>query len=268
MLFYGQKERNQTMENVLITGASSGIGMEYAKRFAQLGYNLIIVARRKSILESLAESLTKEYQIQCVVISQDLSEEGAAKRICDMIKEKGLTIDILVNNAGFATKGLLEWADYELQHKEMQVNVVALVELTYFIIAQMAQRQKGVVINIASAAAFNPVPYNSVYSATKAFVLSFTEGIAYEYRNKGIKVIAVCPQATDTHFFDHFDKMEGPMRTASQVVDTTIRALKRKKVVVPDGFFSRLQSKMHHVMTRKARVSLTGKIGKKIWGKR
>lgn len=172
--------------------------------------------------------------MKCTVIAADLSKEGAAKQIYEATVEKGITIDILVNNAGFAMKGLLEWADYEKQHQEMQVNMIALVELTYFFIASMAKRGEGIVINVASAASFNPVPFNSVYSVTKAFVLSFTQGIAYEYKNMGIKVIAVCPQATDTHFFDQFDKMDG---------------------------------KMHHFLTRKMRVRITGQVGKKIWGK-
>jgi len=255
------------METVLITGASSGIGMEYAKQFAKLGYHLVLVARREQILNQLAKELKKEYGTVCEVIPADLSETGAAKRIYEITKERELQIDILINNAGFATKGLLEWADYEMQHNEIQVNITALVELTYFFIAPMAARGRGTIINLGSAASFNPVPYNSVYSATKAFVLSFSQGIEYEYRDRGVKVIVVCPQATDTHFFDHFDKMSGKMRTASQVVDTTFRAMKKGKVIAPDGTLSRMQSDMHHYMSRKMRVRITGKVGKKIWGK-
>ena len=163
---------------------------------------------------------------------------------------------------------MLEWADYEQQHREMQVNITAVVELTYFFIAPMAKRGKGYIINLGSAASFNPIPYNSVYSATKAFVLSFSQSIAYEYKDKGVKVMVVCPQATDTHFFDHFNKMTGKMRTAEQVVDTTIKAMKTGKLIAPDGGISKAQSVMHHFLTRKARVKITGNVGKKIWGKK
>ena len=163
---------------------------------------------------------------------------------------------------------MLEWADYEKQHNEIEVNITALVELTYFFIAPMAARKHGMVINVGSAASFNPVPYNSVYSATKAFVLSFTQGIEYEYRNQGVKVMVVCPQATDTHFFDQFNKMNGKMRSTEQVVHTTFRAMKRGKVIAKDGTLCKVQSWMHHVMSRSMRVRITGKIAKNIWGKK
>ncbi len=255
------------MKTALITGASSGIGMEYAKRFAKEGYQLILVARREQILKALAEQLKQESNTTCTVIPIDLSEDGAAQKIYEKVQGLSLQVDVLINNAGFATKGMLEWADYEKQHKEMHVNIVSLVELTYFFIPQMAQRRSGTIINLSSAAGFNPIPYNSVYSASKAFVLSFSQGIAYEYKKYGVHVMAVCPQATDTHFFDEFNKMEGKMRTAQNVVDTTMKAVRKKKTVAADGFFCKVQAVMHHILTRKMIVKITGAVGGSVWGK-
>lgn len=255
------------METVLITGASSGIGMELAYQFAKRGYQLILTARREDILSDLAQELKNKYNTDCTVIANDLSEEHSAKALYESIVEKKLQVDILVNNAGFATKGLLEKSDYDKQHREMNLNMISLTELTYFFIKHMSQRKSGMIINISSTAAFNPVPYNAVYAATKAYVLSFSQSIRYEYANKGVKVITICPQATDTHFFDDFDKMSGQMRSTKDVAKTTFKAIKKNKSISPDGFFAKAQYFMHHFMSRKAIVRVTGHIGKSIWGK-
>lgn len=257
------------METILITGASSGIGMEFAKRYAKdygEDARLVLVARREEVLRYLGETLQKEYGTKYMVIPVDLSEEYAANKVDDYLKKEKVGIDILVNNAGFATKGLLHKTDYEKQHQEMKVNMIALTELTHLLIGRMAERKRGTVINIASAASFNPVPYSSVYAATKAYVLAFSQGIAYEYANYGVKVIAVCPQATDTHFFDDIEKMRGKMRESSDVVNTTFRGMKKNATIVSDGVYAKIQQRMHHFMSHKFRVRITGKVGKKIWG--
>lgn len=254
------------MATVLITGASSGIGKEFAYECAKRGYDLIITARRGEILNEMADELQKNYAVTCTVIVQDLSEDYAANKIVSEIDRLRIGVDILINNAGFATKGLLSDSDYDMLHRELHVNIIALTELTYLLIGKMAESEHAAVINISSAAAFNPVPYNDVYAATKAYVLSFSQSISYEYKDRGVSVIAVCPQATDTHFFDNINKMDGKMRKASDVVKTTFQALERNKVVVTDGFGSFLQSLMPHFLSRKMCVRITGAVGKKIWG--
>ena len=254
------------MKTVLITGASSGIGKAYAKRFAKEGYKVILVSRRQEKLEEVAAKLNREYKVETVVIPCDLSEDYAANRLCDELSAKNLVVDVLVNNAGFATKGRLDQTDFEKQHHEINVNVTALTELTYLIIGGMVERKAGVVINISSAAGFNPVPYSAVYAATKAYVLSFSQSLTYEYKDKGVKVMVVCPEATKTHFFDEIEHLDGPMRKPEDVVNTTFIALKRNKMISTDGVFCYLQSIMGHFLSRKMILRITGGVGKKIWG--
>lgn len=253
------------MKTVLITGASSGIGKAYAERFAKAGYKVILVSRRQEKLEEVAAKLKREYKAETVVIPCDLSEEYAACRLCEELSDRHLVVDILVNNAGFATKGRLDQTVFEKQHREINVNVTALTELTHLLIGEMAKRESGIVINISSAAGFNPVPYSAVYAATKAYVLSFSQSLAYEYKDRGIKVLAVCPQATKTHFFDEISHMDGPMRTPEDVVNTTFKALRRNKMICTDGAFCYLQSIMGHLLSRKMILRITGGVGKKVW---
>ena len=134
----------------------------------------------------------------------DLAAEGSAKLLYEEIRKRKLHVDALINNAGFATKGLFHKTDYKRQHEEMLLNIVSLTELTYLLLEDMCQKRHGTVINIASAASFNPLPYSAVYAATKAYVLSFTQALSFEYQDYGVKLLAVCPGATDTHFFDGF----------------------------------------------------------------
>ena len=255
------------MKTVLITGASSGIGKAYAYEYAKRGNALIITARRENILREIAEDISMKYHVSCDIITIDLSEAGAAEELMKQADERKLRVDILVNCAGFATKGLLSDSDFDKQAREMNVNVKALTELTYLCIGRMAEKQEGLVINVASASGLNPIPYNAVYSATKAYVLSFSQSVDYEYRDKGVRVLAVCPQATNTHFFDKFDKMSDKMREPEDVVRTTFRAIRRGKSVCTDGFFCGLQSFMSHVLSRRMCVRITGKVGKSVWGK-
>jgi len=255
------------MQTVLITGASSGIGKAFAYEYAKRGYNLIITSRREELLDSIAEELTDKYKIECIVIPQDLSEAHSAEKLVSEINSRNLMVDILVNNAGFATKGLFSSVDYDKQHREINLNVLSLTELTYLLIGEMAERNSGTVINIASVSGFNPIPYNAVYSATKAYVLSFSQSINYEYKDRGVYVLAVCPQATNTHFFDSFNKMKGKMREPEDVVNSTFKAIRKKKSICTDGRLSVMQSLMPHFLSRKMCVSILGRIGKSIWGK-
>lgn len=197
---------------------------------------------------------------------ETLIDASATERVKECVDKRGWEVDVLINNAGFPTKGLLENSDYDRQHRELNVNVIAVTELTYQFIGKMAEKGKGTVINIASAAAFNPCPYNSVYAATKAYVLSFSQAIQYEYVMKGVQVLAVCPQATETHFFDDFNKMSGKMRMPEDVVRTTLRALEKRKTVAMDGFACHMQSIMPRIFSRKTRVKITGAVCKRIWG--
>jgi hypothetical protein len=190
------------MHTALITGASSGIGAVFAQALATRQTNLVLVARSKDKLDSLAQQLREQHQIQVEVLVQDLTAPGAATRVFEAVTQKNIVIDLLINNAGFGDYGSFSESSLTKQLEMIQLNISALVELTYRVLPQMQQRGSGSIINLSSIAGFQPIPYMSVYAATKAFVLSFSEALWAENREKGVKVIAVCPGPTKTNFFD------------------------------------------------------------------
>jgi short-subunit dehydrogenase len=187
----------------LITGASSGIGAEFARALAQRGMNQVLVARSEDKLRALrTEVLQKHADLRVEVVTADLSQRGAGAGVHARTEQLGLTVDLLVNNAGFGTMGAFGTLPWERERDEIMVNVVGVVELTRLFLPGMLARGGGV-INVASVAAFQPFPYMAVYGATKAFVLSFSEALAAECRDRGVRILALCPGPVETPFFDH-----------------------------------------------------------------
>lgn len=184
----------------LITGASAGIGAELARVFAEHGHDLILVARRQDALEALAGQVEGKYSIRATVLPADLSDPAAPAELYEAVRGLGLQVDILVNNAGFGLAG--EFAETELGRElaMIQVNVAALTHLTKLFLGPMMQRHSGGILNVASVAALFPGPLRSVYYATKAYVLSFSEALAEELRDSGVRVTALCPGPTSTEF--------------------------------------------------------------------
>lgn len=256
------------MDNfALITGASSGIGKEFAEAFAKRGKNLILVARSKDKLEITARKLRESFGVAVEVIPLDLSLEHIAKTLYDEVINRKLIVDTLVNNAGFATTGVLHTTDYQKQHEEIMLNVAATTELTYLFIKDMSERKNGTIINLGSCVSFTPFPYAAVYAATKAYILSFSESISYEYRNSGIRVLAICPAPTQTHFFDKSGNVTDNMRTPANVVKTALKALDRsKKAFKTDGALSKIQSFAHRFASRRTVLKIAGRISGKAWG--
>ena len=221
----------------LITGASSGIGEEFSRRYAAKKHELVLVARRQDKLDALAEELREEHGVEVTTISLDLSEPDAAQRLWNETDRRGLHVDVLVNNAGFGTgKDVADDAPERLE-QEVRLNCLAVVGLTARYLPAMRKRGNGTIINISSAAAFQPMPHMAVYGATKAFVLSFTEALWRETRRDGIRVLAVCPGSTDTPFSQVADEgtVVGRLRSTRQVLDTTMRALRGSGPSVVDG---------------------------------
>ncbi len=221
----------------LITGASSGIGEALARRLAQDGRHLVLVARRADRLESLARELRETRAVDVHTIAQDLIEPGAAGRLVDEVNRRGLIVDWLVNNAGFGTSGPFHRLRVERELDEIRLNVERLVELTGRFLPGMVERRRGAVMNIASMAGFGPMAYSATYAATKAFVLSFSEAIAAEVRGTGVHVLCVCPGFTRTEFQDvaHVDTKALPgfvWMTAEEVADQSVRAVGRETVLV------------------------------------
>ena len=192
--------KTATTETVLITGASSGIGLELAKCFAADKSDLILVARNTEALEKIAEELRREYKIKVNVLTADLSLSETPEQIFTELKGRGLTVDVLVNNAGFGLHG--EFAELPLarQLEMIQVNVASLVALTGQFLPGMIKRQRGGVLNVGSVAGFIPGPHMAVYYATKAFVMSFSEALHEELRSTRITVTDLCPGPTETNF--------------------------------------------------------------------
>lgn len=187
-------------KTALITGASSGLGLELAQLFAADKHDVVLVARRREQLEALATRLAAERGVVAGVISADLADPGAPQRIVDELKRRGTEIEFLVNNAGFGTTGRFVERDLLRELAMVQVNVTALVNLTGLLVPSMVARGSGRVLNLGSTAGFQPGPFMSVYYATKAFVNSFTEALAYELRGTGVTATVSCPGATATEF--------------------------------------------------------------------
>lgn len=187
----------------LVTGASSGLGRDLAGLFAADGHDVILVARRRERLDELARRLGAEHGVQAHVLPADLAAAGAAAQIHEEVRSRGLDVDFLVNNAGFGGTGAFAEVAPERESRMIQVNVMALVELTRLLLPDMLARRRGRILNIGSTAGFQPGPFMATYYATKAFVNSFSEALAYEVAGSGVSVTLSCPGATDTEFAGH-----------------------------------------------------------------
>jgi len=227
-----------TGKTALITGASSGIGATFARTLAAQGTHLILVARSEEKLRDLATTLATLHNIRAEVLTADLSRSEAGQELFAATELLDLPVDILINNAGFATYGSFDSLSAEQEQQEIMLNVAAVVDLTHRFLPAMLARRSGSIINIASTAAFQPVPYMAVYGASKAFVLSFSEALWAEYRSKGIRVLALCPGPTSTNFFNAVgteDAGLGSKETPEKVVQVALQALERGRPSVISG---------------------------------
>jgi short-subunit dehydrogenase len=225
------------MKVTLITGASSGIGEAFAQRLAAEGHNLLLAARSEAKLRDLCDELRREHKISADFVALDLIDQDADERLYSETQKHGLEVDVLINNAGFGSAGDFATLDLERELEMINLNVCALVALTHRFLKPMRERKRGTIINVSSAAGFQPLPFMATYAATKAFVSSFTEAIAEENRPFGVQVMALCPGSTKTNFFDA-SGIDRPVQvkgqqTVDEVVDTAMRALggNRSKVV-------------------------------------
>lgn len=201
---------------VLITGATVGIGYELAKLFAQDGYNLIIVARTEEDLQQRADEFSKQYGINVVSITKDLFNPEAPFELYDEVKAKGLLVDVLVNDAGQGQYGLFVESDIRRQLDIIQLNVSSLTVLTYLFLKDMVARNEGKILQLGSIASELPGPWQAVYHATKAYVLSLTEALINEVKDTNITLTTLQPGATDTDFFNKADMQE------SKIMDTKL----------------------------------------------
>ena len=259
------------MNTTLITGASSGIGEVFARTLAAQGHNLLLVARSEDKLINLCNELGRSEITHAQYVAMDLSERDAPARLFAETQKRGLEIDFLINNAGFGSMG--EFTKLNLDHElnMIDLNVRSLVELTHRFLVPMREKKRGSIINVASTAGFQPVPFMATYAATKAFVLSFSEALAEENRPFGLRILALCPGVTDTNFFEAAKIQRPPARvsqTPEAVVETALRALARGKSSVISGWtnFIMIQSERltpRSVVTRIAGTMLRKTVGSK-----
>ncbi len=230
----------------LITGASSGIGAELARRFAQEGYALVLVARSAERLQGVADELRRAHGVSVQVLPLDLSDPSTPEAITAALRREGIALDVLVNNAGFGTHGLFATSDWAAESGMIRVNMVALTHLTRLVLPGMVQRRSGKILNVASLAAFQPGPLMAVYYASKAYVLSFSEALAEELRGSGVTVTALCPGYVPTGFQTRAGIQHAPSGTISEILDARTvaevgyRGVMRGDPVVIPGFRNQL----------------------------
>lgn len=241
----------QTTGNVaLVTGASGGIGEALARVFAAHGFNVILVARTQSKLEELGAALSAQHGVQAYVMAADLSDPRSPASLLGQVGELGLSVEVLVNNAGFADFGEFASSDLGKQLQMIQVNITTLTELTHRVLPGMLERGRGRILNVASTAAFMPGPLMSVYYASKAYVLSFSEALNEELRGLGVNVTALCPGPVATGFQSRA-AMEGskllqqrlnPLMSPEEVAKAGYEALMNGKAVVIPGLMNQMQA--------------------------
>ena len=243
---------------VLITGASSGIGEAFSHNLAKRGANLILTARSEDKLNQLADELKKAHRISVHVFPVDLILPDAPQQLFAAIKARGLSVDILVNNAGFG-----KWAHFlgetmKTYDEILSLNVDALVKLTYLFLPDMLVRRNGGVINVASLAAFQPIPYQAIYAASKLFVLNFTEALAGEYREYGVRIMALCPGFTATNFMStaNGDATGIPLATPEMVAESCLKAFVQGKSYHVPGRTNYLTSLLPRILSRAAVIRI------------
>ncbi|NMG10117.1 SDR family oxidoreductase [Brasilonema sp. UFV-L1] len=254
------------MPTALITGASSGIGKAFAQKLAAHNTNLVLVARSEEKLNQLAKKLQEKYKIQVDTLVKDLTETGATHDIFDAVQAKGLTIDLLINNAGFAEYGDFAEKDEERQIKIVQLNILALVDLTHKFLQGMRQRRSGSIINVSSLTAFQPMPYLSVYAASKAFIVSFSQALWAENRHYNVRILVICPGPVETGFFTEANfppalaAKTNKISTCEQVVRESLQALERgDSMVVIGGMTTHLITKLSPFVPRKILLNILEK---------
>lgn len=226
----------------LITGASSGMGYEYAKLFAKDGKNVVVLARSRDKLEKLKGDLEKEHGTKVAVLVKDLADPKAPREVISELEKAGIDIDVLVNNAGFDVYGKFQDTDWQREAEMLQLNIVALTQLTKLFLKKMLQNKSGKILNVSSGVGFMPCPWSSVYGGTKHYVLGFSNAIAHELKGTGVSVTCFCPSNTKTLFWERggaqdakADKRRIMQMDAATAARHGYRALQKSKTTATAG---------------------------------
>lgn len=250
------------MNTTLITGASSGIGAAFARKLAARGRNVLLVARSEDKLVTMCNELGRVSGVRAHYLAMDLLQPETPARLFEETQRREFVIDMLVNNAGFGSRGDFVNLDLARELEMIDLNVKSLVDLTYRFLKPMRERKQGTIINVASTAGFQAVPYMTTYAATKAFILSFSEALWEENREHGVHVMALCPGVTDTNFFAASKMDRPPMRTIQtpeEVVDTALRGLRQQKPSVISGWTNWFAVEAERFVPRSLVTRITGK---------
>ncbi len=257
-------------KTAVITGATTGIGAEYARRLAADGYDLIITGRRKDIIQKLADNLVNQHNLKVDVIIAEFSDDDDVQKVIDAIKAVE-NVEILINNAGYSGY-MKDFLEVDLKHYEQMIKVHQIVpmRLISVVAPQMIKRGEGTIINVASNGAFFPLPTVFAYGATKAFLKFFSEGLYQELRDKGIKVQALCPGVTDTDFSKAYfteeeygkfiSKLKNITMSPEAVVDYSLKALKKKKVICIPGLMNKVMAKILPSLPRNMYYKIAAKM--------
>lgn len=252
-------------QTTIVTGASSGIGAAFARALAKRGSDVILVARRLDRLQELANELERDHGVRATPIALDLSRRGAGQVLAGEVAARGLTVTGLVNNAGFGTDGPFHEEDPERLQDEIAVDVANLVDISRAFIEPLRREGRGILVNVASVAAYAPSPDMAIYAACKAFVLSFTEALWFESRSSGLRVLSLAPGLTRTEFFDDLSggAYNGSYQTPEQVVETGMRSLDRgnRRPSIVSGRANALAAELGRFFTRRRAVLLSGSFG-------
>jgi short-subunit dehydrogenase len=258
----------QSGKNALITGASGGIGYALARCFAENGYNLVMVARSQADLDEAAQEIKSQYKVGITTLAVDLFRETAAKELYSQVKEKNIQVDVLINNAGQGEWGNFWETDLDRQLDIIQLNVCSLVSLSHFYLKEMVERNEGKIMNVASIAGTTPTPLTAVYGGTKAFVISFSEALYNELKDKNVTITALLPGATETEWWDKANARDtkagsGEKATPEAVAKVAYDALMKGEDKVIEGLMNKVQvmssnvfpdqvsaQKMHDLMSK------------------
>jgi short-subunit dehydrogenase len=253
----------------LITGASSGLGVELARLFAADRHDVVLVARSESKLQQLATELNRTHGIRALVLATDLARPSAASKIADHLHAEGLDVDYLVNDAGFGLIGPFLSTSHATELAMIQVNVVALTELTKLLLPAMIARGRGRILNVASTAAFVPGPFMAVYYATKAYVLSLSQALSNELHGSGVTVTALCPGPTRTGFAASAGEVARPTFQARMVMEASTvaragyRGMMRGETTVVPGLLNKLLTQSTRLLPRAMQARITRRVAER-----
>ncbi len=267
ILYGGMMSATRTM--AVVTGASSGIGREFADILAAHGHHIVIIARSHDTLADFAEELRERYGVVVEVLAIDLSKAEAPEEVFSELQQKNITVDILINNAGFGSYGMFADTDWHTDGAMIDLNVRTLTHLTRLFLPGMIIRRHGRIVNVASTAAFQPGPLMAVYYATKAYVLSFSEAIANELQGTGVTVTALCPGPTESGFQKAAHIEESPLvlgkrlPTSREVAEYGYESMIAGKTVAIHGFMSRLFALGIRLIPRSAATAIVRRVQEK-----